>query len=190
MFAVERRLGLILSALLCVQYQRSFHMLRKIILGLAAITATGTALPAAAEAQGYRHYDSRYSRAYDGYRSGYYDRGYDRRAYDRRSYGRGGYDGGYYGRGSYDRGYYGRGGYDRGYYGRSQYGYDDRRYRRCGSGTTGAIVGGAAGALVGREIARGGRRYSHYGRGGNGTLGAIVGGAAGALLGREVGRSC
>ena len=99
------------------------------------------------------------------------------------------YDRGYYG--GYDRGYYGRG-YDRRYYGRS-YGYRDRYYgrgyRRCGSGTTGAIIGGAAGALLGREIARGGRGYYRY-RGGNGTTGAIIGGAAGALLGREIGRSC
>jgi hypothetical protein len=140
-------------------------MLNKFILGIAALSATGVALPAAAEAQ-YRDY--RYARNYDGYGSGYYNRGYD-------------------------NGYYNNSYRDRGYYGNS-YGYD-RRYRRshrCGSGTTGAIVGGAAGALLGREIARGsGRGYYGYGRhGGNGTLGAIIGGAAGALVGREVSRSC
>jgi hypothetical protein len=52
------------------------------------------------------------------------------------------------------------------------------RYRRC-SGTTGTIVGGAGGALLGREIA---------GRG-NRTTGTILGVAAGALLGRELGKS-
>ena len=52
----------------------------------------------------------------------------------------------------------------------------------------GAIVGGAAGALVGREIARDGRRYRY--RGGNGTVGALIGGAVGALVGREIDRSC
>ena len=42
------------------------------------------------------------------------------------------------------------------------------------------------GALLGREIGRGGYRY----RRGGGTTGAIVGGAAGALLGREIARGC
>jgi hypothetical protein len=140
-------------------------MLKKFVLGIAALGATGVALPAAAEAQYYPDY--RYARNY-GYQSGYYNRGY--RTYP------------YYNSGYRDRGYYG-----------NSYGYD-RRYRRnhrCGSGTTGAIVGGAAGALLGREIARGsGRGYYGYRRGGNGTLGAITGGAAGALVGREIGRSC
>lgn len=141
-------------------------MLKKILLGAAALTASATALPAAAEAQGY-YRDSRYARNYDGYgyRGGYYDRGYYNRGYNRNYYGRG---------------------YNRNYYGRNQY---SRNYRRCGSGTTGAIIGGAAGALLGREIARGDRRYG-YRRGGNGTVGAIVGGGVGALLGREIGRSC
>ena len=35
--------------------------------------------------------------------------------------------------------------------------YRDRHYCHRGSGTTGLIVGGAAGALLGREIDRGGR---------------------------------
>ncbi len=75
----------------------------------------------------------------------------------------------------YDRGYYDRGYEDR-YYGRSE-----RRYygdRRC-SGTTGTIVGGAGGALLGRAI-DGGR---------NRTTGTIAGAAIGALLGRQVGKS-
>jgi outer membrane lipoprotein SlyB len=79
----------------------------------------------------------------------------------------------------YDRGGYYDRGYNQGYYGRT---YRDSRYyrgqRRC-SGTTGTIVGGAAGALLGREVAGRGDR----------TLGTILGGAAGALLGREVGKS-
>ena len=69
-----------------------------------------------------------------------------------------------------------------GYYqGRSAY-RGDRYYRgrnRSCSGTTGTIIGGAGGALLGREIA---------GRG-NRTTGLILGGAVGALLGREVGKS-
>jgi len=43
-------------------------------------------------------------------------------------------------------------------------------------GTTGLIIGGAVGALLGREIDGGHDR----------TLGTILGGAAGALLGKEV----
>jgi len=53
-----------------------------------------------------------------------------------------------------------------------------RPYRRC-RGTTGTIVGGAGGALLGREVAGRGSR----------TLGTILGGAAGALLGREIHKS-
>ncbi|QAY75501.1 glycine zipper 2TM domain-containing protein [Sphingosinicella sp. BN140058] len=59
--------------------------------------------------------------------------------------------------------------------------YDRRSYRnndRCRSGTTGAIVGGAAGALLGREVAGRGDR----------TLGTILGGAAGLLGGRALTR--
>ena len=43
-------------------------------------------------------------------------------------------------------------------------------------GTTGLIIGGAAGALLGREIDSRGDR----------ALGTILGGAAGALLGKEI----
>lgn len=55
----------------------------------------------------------------------------------------------------------------------------DGRYRcRKPDGTTGLIIGGAAGALIGREVAGRGDR----------TLGTIIGAAAGALVGREVER--
>ena len=59
--------------------------------------------------------------------------------------------------------------------------YAPRSTVRCrrGNGTTGLIVGGAAGALVGRAV-DGGR---------NQALGTILGAAGGALLGREVQRS-
>lgn len=54
------------------------------------------------------------------------------------------------------------------------------RYRcRRSNGTTGLIVGGAAGALIGRSI-DGGRNH---------TTGTIVGAVAGALAGREIQRS-
>jgi len=71
--------------------------------------------------------------------------------------------------------------YDRNgnYVGPTWRGRDGRIYCRRSNGTTGLIVGGAAGALIGREIAGRGDR----------TIGAVVGGAAGALVGREVQRS-
>ena len=68
---------------------------------------------------------------------------------------------------SYDQGYYGQNSYNDGYY-----------QRRC-SGTTGTILGAAAGALLGRAVDNRGSRVT----------GTVVGGAAGALLGRQVGKS-
>jgi outer membrane lipoprotein SlyB len=54
------------------------------------------------------------------------------------------------------------------------------RYRcRRSNGTTGLLIGGAAGALIGREV-DGGR---------NRTTGTIVGAVAGALVGREIQRN-
>jgi hypothetical protein len=78
--------------------------------------------------------------------------------------------------------------YDRRYPQRSAYGEpvyrntsvwrgeDGRYYCRKSNGTTGLLIGGAAGALLGREIAGRGDR----------TLGAILGAAGGALLGRSI----
>ncbi len=57
-------------------------------------------------------------------------------------------------------------------------GDNGRYYCQKKNGTTGLLIGGAAGALAGREIAGRGDR----------TLGAILGAAGGALLGREVDR--
>ncbi|KQM76764.1 hypothetical protein ASE70_08345 [Sphingomonas sp. Leaf22] len=66
---------------------------------------------------------------------------------------------------------------------RNQYrewrGRDGRRYCRKPNGTTGLVVGGVAGALVGRTVDSRGDR----------TLGTLLGGAAGALAGREIERS-
>jgi hypothetical protein len=77
--------------------------------------------------------------------------------------------------------YYGGGGYG-GYNGQTYYGNN-----RC-SGTTGTVVGGVAGAVIGSKIAGGRQRYDYYGnrRGGSSTTGALIGGAVGALLGRKV----
>ena len=69
---------------------------------------------------------------------------------------------------------------DQGYYqGPVWRGQDGRRYCRRSNGTTGLIVGGAAGALIGRAIDTRGSR----------TTGTLLGAAAGALLGREIQRS-
>ena len=57
-------------------------------------------------------------------------------------------------------------------------GDDGRYYCKRDNGTTGLIIGGAVGALVGREIDSRGDR----------TLGTVLGAAGGALLGREVDR--
>jgi uncharacterized protein YcfJ len=57
-------------------------------------------------------------------------------------------------------------------------GRDGRLYCRRDNGTTGLIVGGAVGALLGRELDGGRSR----------TLGTIIGAAGGALLGREIDR--
>jgi hypothetical protein len=57
-------------------------------------------------------------------------------------------------------------------------GDDGRVYCRRKNGTTGLVIGGAVGALLGREIDGGRDR----------TLGTIVGAAGGALLGREIDR--
>lgn len=107
-----------------------------------------------------------------------------------RYYGGYGYSNGYYPQPSYNNGYYGNGYYGQGAYQNGYYGdpYYGGGYYRCKSGTGGAIVGGAAGALIGREIERSNNRYSY--RRHNGTTGAIIGGVIGALAGREVTRTC
>jgi hypothetical protein len=64
--------------------------------------------------------------------------------------------------------------------------YDDRIWRgndgqyhcRRSNGTTGLVVGGAVGALVGRQLDGGRDR----------TVGTLLGAAGGALLGREIDR--
>ena len=65
------------------------------------------------------------------------------------------------------------------YHGKTWRGSDGRIYCRKPNGTTGLIVGGAAGALAGRAIDSGGSR----------TTGTVLGAAVGALLGRHVQRN-
>jgi hypothetical protein len=87
-------------------------------------------------------------------------------------YGHDGYrDHGRYER-SYDRGYDNRGYYN----GRSWRGRDGRNYCRRSDGTTGLLIGGVAGALVGRSIDRYGDR----------TPGTLLGALGGALVGQAV----
>lgn len=174
-------------------------MFKKAALIAAAATSAFIAMPAAAEAQGY--YGSRYDRGYNqnqgqNYGTDRYGRTYTYDRYGNRIFvntrryaGNNGYyggnNGGYYSRNN--GGHYANNG---GYYGRPVYnqGYSNDGYRRCSNGTTGTIVGGAVGALLGREVARGGNRNYGYGysRGGSGTTGAIIGGAVGALAGRAI----
>jgi hypothetical protein len=70
--------------------------------------------------------------------------------------------------------------YDRSgsYNGPSWRGRDGRYYCRRDNGTTGLLIGGAVGGLIGNEVAGRGDR----------TLGTILGVAGGALLGREIDR--
>ena len=130
---------------------------------LLALSAVGAtvAVPAAADAQSYGYYPSY------------------------------GYQQPYYGRNTGYNGYYGQQAYGQRYYGQRYHGSRYGNRYQCKSGTTGAIVGGAAGALAGREIARqSGRGYYYRNNNGNGTVGAIIGGAIGALVGREATRTC
>lgn len=61
-------------------------------------------------------------------------------------------------------------------------GRDGRYYCRKKNGTTGLVIGGAAGALLGREVDTQGDR----------AMGTILGAAAGALIGKNLtdGRRC
>lgn len=89
--------------------------------------------------------------------------------YGRQRYSREDYRRGYGNRDRYER----RDRYDR----RNNY-RNGRDYCRKSGGTTGLLLGGAAGALVGRGIDTRGDR----------ATGTVLGAAAGALLGREVDR--
>jgi outer membrane lipoprotein SlyB len=74
-----------------------------------------------------------------------------------------------------------RSNYDRNgnYVGQTWRGRDGRYHCRRSNGTTGLLIGGAAGALVGRSI-DGGRHH---------TTGTVLGAVGGALVGREIQRS-
>jgi hypothetical protein len=129
-------------------------MIRKLSLAAVAAATAAMAIPTAADAH-------RNGRTY-----GYYDNGAQARYYNQ-GYGS-----------SYGNNYYANRGYSGGYYNDN----DSYRYRsrRC-SGTTGTILGGVAGALLGRSATR---DYRH-----SGTTGTILGGALGALAGNAIDKS-
>jgi hypothetical protein len=127
-------------------------MIRKLSLAAIAGATAAMAIPTAAEA---RPNGRTYGYYNDGAQAGYYNQGYGS---------------------SYGNDYYANRAYSGRYYN------DSNRYRsrRC-SGTTGTIVGGVAGALLGRAATR---DYRH-----SGTTGTILGGALGALAGNAVDKS-
>lgn len=130
---------------------------------LACVALSGvTAAPALAQDR----YDRSYYEDGDGYRHEYRESRYRDD------------DGGYESYERRDVEYAPRDRYARGDYYRAP----RRHYHRCGSGTTGAILGAALGGLLGREVGRGGPwdRPS--------TTGLIVGAGAGALAGRAIER--
>ena len=85
------------------------------------------------------------------------------------------------GRGHYNQGYGSRSAYAEPVYRNTQVwrGNDGNTYCRKSNGTTGLVIGAAAGALLGHEIDGG---YNH-------TTGTILGGLVGALLGKSVAQS-
>lgn len=155
---------------------------RTFALALVAASTVGIAMPAMAASLPQAHVSTAVGMSGDGLGEAGWNHGRDRREWRDDRYNDRGYGRGYY-RGD-DRGYYR--GNDRRYYGEPVYrntrawrGDDGRYYCRRSNGTTGLLIGGAAGALLGREVA---------GDYGDRTLGAVLGAAGGALLGREVDR--
>ncbi|WP_395622415.1 glycine zipper 2TM domain-containing protein [Sphingomonas daechungensis] len=156
-------------------------MLKTAILTLSA--ASMIAAPTAASARDHdwnRHHKVRTVETvrYVPNRTRYVSTRYASPYYGSRYYGSNAY-GGYYGSPYYGNSYYGSPYYGNGYNSR----YYGERYR-CGNGTTGALIGGALGAVVGSQVATSHNRYGY--RTGNGTAGALIGGALGAVVGSQV----
>ena len=129
---------------------------------VAAVPATAANLPASSHSSAVAAADSDWNNGRRDNWNGHYDARYSDRSYNNGRYDNRRYDN--------DRGNYNNN--------RSWRGRDGRNYCRRDDGTTGLLIGGAVGGLLGHEIA---------GRGDN-TLGTILGVAGGALLGREVDR--
>ena len=134
---------------------------------LAASASLATALPASAATSYQSTYDAPTAQSQE----------YGRDRYGREDYRRG-YRSDY--RGDYRGDYRNSGRYDQRVYRDTRVwrGDNGRYYCRKQNGTTGLLIGGAAGALLGRSVDGGRDR----------TLGTVIGAAAGALLGREVDR--
>ena len=151
------------------------NLIKVTALALAASGMAATAVPAAAADFGHAGYGYGAAPAADTWNDRDDRRDYRRdRRDDRRDYRRERRD---------DRRDYRQSRYDNRYYGEPVYrntqvwrGQDGRTYCRKKDGTTGLIIGGAAGALLGREVDGGRSR----------TLGTILGAAAGALIGKEL----
>jgi Ni/Co efflux regulator RcnB len=137
-----------------------------------AAVAMPAAMPAPALAQRHhsdRHHSDRHAHQRDRIRDWQRSRNYDWNRYEP------GYNA-YYA----DR-YYRPGNYRERRLGRNERiyrGRDGRYYCRREDGTTGLIVGGAVGALIGNQIDNGD----------SSVLGTLIGGIAGALIGRELDR--
>lgn len=149
------------------------NTLTKAALALAMTGSLAVALPAAATP--YEAFAGWQSAAAGEQQAWNHGRRHKRDRYDG-NYGRSSYDDD-----NYERRYDDRRGYDEPVYRNTRVwrGDDGRSYCRRSDGTTGLLIGGAAGALLGREVA---------GRRGDRTLGAILGAAGGALIGREIDR--
>ena len=171
--------------------------MRKFILAAAIAATSLSAIPVAAQSyqqRDDRRDDSRDDRRDDrrDYRDDRADRRDDRRDYrqnaqnrqrDWRQYRNYDYNRFENGQRTYyaDRYYRADGGYQTRRLGRNDRiyrGSDNRYYCRRSDGTTGLIIGGLAGGLLGNSLASGGSR----------TLGTLLGGGAGALLGQSVDR--
>lgn len=166
--------------------------MKTFILSAAMAAVALTAIPATAVAQRPGSAEREYRENIREARRDYRDDGRDDRRYDRRraqqvaawqNYNRYDYNRADPRYGNYYADRYYRGGR---YYQPRRMSYNDRVYRgqngqyycHRSDGTTGLLIGGAVGGLLGNSIARGGSK----------TVGTIIGAGAGALLGREVER--
>lgn len=138
--------------------------MRKTVMAAALAAVTLTATPAMADPPHWAPAHGKRYKDYDRYEGRYRD-GY-------REYRRGDYYDGYGYRDGYRPRVYRSNGIN---YWRGDNG---RYYCRRSDGTTGMLIGGVAGALLGRSVDRYGDR----------APGTIIGAAAGALLGREIDR--
>ncbi len=144
------------------------QMLKSATLALAAAATLGAALPVAAAPQFAAGQSAAIMNGSEA--AWHHDDDHDR---GERWNGRDNYRGSYEGNRSY---------YDEPVYAstRTWRGDDGRYYCRRSNGTTGLLIGGVVGGVIGHEVA---------GRRGDRTLGVILGAAGGALLGRAIDRN-